>query len=374
MNDPGKNAKEKITNKLTRRKVLRDSAITAAGMILLPSLITGCTKEQWDMIHGHGKTPDPDPGWIGGFAQSNPAFAYPNPDLSSLPLLDNMANIDLLERQQAAKWPEFSWETEMGESNPRRCFQMFATDISRVGYTKTGRIYSIICPQQGACSDVYGCMNVEVSVTGQRGWVDEASKLLAADMTVEAKIWFSNSGLQNQTIQELLEAFTSKSLPFPSTKANAIRIGTHRPGNPDQPIFPLRSGVTKRFISPGFSIHEEAWSVANIDVEIGAIKKTGITHVDDFNELVIEFFNLASGNLLQQGNVLSWNVWLDSPDVVDQVEWREHAEKWRESIDVEHDHGAGSIAKYFDGTPFDPVESLIEQKIKDIIAWIKANL
>ena len=51
-------------------------------------------------------------GWVGGFAQSNPAFAYPNPDLSSLPLLDNLANIDLLQRQQGIKWPEFSWEAE----------------------------------------------------------------------------------------------------------------------------------------------------------------------------------------------------------------------------------------------------------------------
>ena len=45
------------------------------------------------------------PGWVGGFAQSNPAFAYPSPDLTSLPLLQNMANIDLLDRQQAVLWP-----------------------------------------------------------------------------------------------------------------------------------------------------------------------------------------------------------------------------------------------------------------------------
>jgi hypothetical protein len=43
------------------------------------------------------------PGWIGGFAESNPAFAYPDPDLSSLPILGNMDNIDKLQRQQAVK-------------------------------------------------------------------------------------------------------------------------------------------------------------------------------------------------------------------------------------------------------------------------------
>lgn len=55
-------------------------------------------------------------GWQGGFEQSNPAFAYPTPNLTSLPMLDNMANIDLLQPQQAVKWPEFSWETEKGEA------------------------------------------------------------------------------------------------------------------------------------------------------------------------------------------------------------------------------------------------------------------
>ena len=371
MTDPTNNS-EDIIKKLSRRKLLRNSAITAVGAVLLPSLITGCRKSVWDVLHGDGSTADPN-GWIGGFAQSNPAFAYPNPDLSSLPLLNNMDNIDSLDRQQAALWPEFSWETEMGNANPGRCFQMFAPDISRVGYTNTGRIYSIICPQQGTCSDVYGCMNVEVSVTGQRGWVDETTRQLAADMTVEGKIWFSNSGLQHQTIQDFLKAFTTKNLPFPSTKDNAIRVTTHLPGNPDQPIFPLRSGPTRLFTSPDFAIHDEAWAVANIDVEIGPIVKKDSALVNEFNQLVMDFFNLASGNMLQPGNVLSWNVWLNSPTIVDRQEWKTHAERWRDSIDVEHEHSSATIAKYFDGTPFDAEESAIKNKIQEIIKWIEDN-
>ncbi|MGA7234996.1 MAG: hypothetical protein WBY44_04920, partial [Bryobacteraceae bacterium] len=66
-----------------------------------------------------------------------------------MPLLGNLANIDLLQRQQGAKWPEFSWETCKGSAHPKRCFQMFAPYISRLGYTDKGRVYSIICPQQG---------------------------------------------------------------------------------------------------------------------------------------------------------------------------------------------------------------------------------
>ncbi len=367
MTDHNKSA-ENLFKKVSRRSLLRSSAIIACLVLVL-----GCSKI-WDVLHGGGDTtPGPD-GWIGGFAQSNTAFAYPNPDLSSLPLLDNMANIDSLKRQQAALWPEFSWETQKGAADPKRCFQMFAPDISRLGYTNEGRIYSIICPQQGICSDTYGCMNVEVSVTGQRGWVDESTKLMAADMTVEGKIWFSPSGLQNQFIQELLEAFTTANLPFPSTKANAIRVSTHLPGNPNQPVFPVRSGLSKLFTSPNFTIHPQAFTTAFIDVEIGPIKSTNNHTVDEFNKLVMEFFNLASGKMLQEGNILSWNVYLATPDLVDQQEWKTHAERWRQSIDVEHDHGPGSIVRYADGTPFNAEEALIEQKISELIQWILDNL
>jgi len=122
----------------------------------------------------NSKNPVP-PGWIGGFAQSNKKFAYPNPDLNSLPMLDNMANIPRLTRQQPIYWPEFSWQTTQGKEESR-CFQRFAHNISSIGYDDAGRIWSIICPQQGACIHSWPinvCLNVEVTVTGQRGWVDE---------------------------------------------------------------------------------------------------------------------------------------------------------------------------------------------------------
>src|SRR4051812_8588661 len=115
MTDRTKRSKE-IFEKLSRRKLLRDSAITAASVFLLPSLITGCDKSDGN---GVGATPGSDTDWKGGFAQSDPAFAYPDPDLSSLPLLKNMDNINLLQRQQAALWPEFSWETERGNPDKR---------------------------------------------------------------------------------------------------------------------------------------------------------------------------------------------------------------------------------------------------------------
>lgn len=308
----------------------------------------------------------PDPGWIGGFAESNPAFAYPNPDLSSLPMLGNLDNIDKLQRQQPVKWPEFSWETIPGDPGSR-CYQMFAPYISRLGYTDEGRVYSIICPQQGACSPKFGCMNVEVTVTGQRGWVNEKStEALAADMTVEGKIWFSPSALQSAKVKLLWALFDTLGYKFPSDKSKAICVTTFKPGHPDQPVFPLTYGETTAFPIPEFARHQaEAWGVGHLGVEIGHIKKTGSTVADDFNTLVMDVFNLASGNMLKAGNVLTWNVWFTAPAWVDKVEWATHAERWRHSIEADHGSpdGDGTTAKYFDGTPFKPLKSIIAHEI-----------
>ncbi len=194
------------------------------------------------------------PGWEGGFAQSNPAFAYPDPDLCSLPMLANMANIGKLQRQQAVLWPEFSWETDPGNS-ASRCYQMFAPDISRLGYDDTGRVYSIICPQQGVCTASLGCLNVEVTVTGQRGWVDEPAKTLAADMEVTGQIWFSPSAKQNSLVRWLWNEFVASNHPFPHDKLHAIQVTTFDPGKPDQPIFPLRQGESTDFAIPEFARH-----------------------------------------------------------------------------------------------------------------------
>ena len=316
------------------------------------------------------------PGWIGGFAQSNPAFAYPKPDLSSLPLMGNMDNIDKLQRQQAVKWPEFSWQTILGDETSR-CFQMFSPDISRVGYTDTGRVYSIICPQQGSCSPSLGCLNIEVTVTGTRGWADETTKLVAADLTVEGKIWFSPSALQNPLVAVLWKMFADSGLPFPADKAHAIRVTLHNSEDPSKPVLPGLSGESPRFKSPDFARHPppEGWAVANLEVGIGPIVKTGLKIVDDFNQLVMDAVNVASGNLFIPGNILTWNVWLEEPALVDQQEWRDHAEKWRESIDADHGGptGPGTPPRYRDGTPFSAGDALFKEIVDKIIDWLKKH-
>jgi hypothetical protein len=297
--------------------------------------------------------------WVGGFRESNKAFDYSPPDLSSLPVLHNLDNIDKLDRMQVVKWPEFSWLTKPPD-NSSRCYQTFATNISRLGYTKEGRVYSIICPQQGVGTDRLGNLNVEVSVTGQRGWVDEPNKTLAADMSVTGLIWFSPGAKQNSLVKRLAPIM-SRLGPFPFEKEHAINVTTHRRGRPNQPLFPLLNGTNEKTIAmPEFAEHwaDKAYGVGTLDVQIGAIKKQekGFARavVNTFNQLVIDVFNLASGNLLKDGNVLSWNVWFTKPEVVNQTEWGEHAEKWRTSLEVDHvsPDGDASPVKYYNGTTF----------------------
>ncbi|MBE9067413.1 hypothetical protein IQ260_12175 [Leptolyngbya cf. ectocarpi LEGE 11479] len=282
--------------------------------------------------------PEPLPPWKGGFAESNDAFLYPHPDLSSLRILDNMANVRRITRQQQIFWPEFSWETE--PNNPdSRCFQRFAHDISSIGYDDTGRIWSIICPQQGACLHDLACFNVEVTVTGQRGWVNEEDPKknnLAADMSVEGKVWFSPSSLEKSWVRPILHLFNRHGLPFPFNKENAIQIRTHKVCEPNQPIFPVLHGLSPRFEAPDFARHPQAWANAHIDVEIGHIISMNNHAVDEFNSKIIDLFNRSTGNMLLAGNVLSWNLWFLKPEGVNTQRWKDHAQEWRESIDAEH--------------------------------------
>jgi hypothetical protein len=321
--------------------------------------------------------PELPAGWIGGFAESNARFAYPTPDLSSLHMLKNMDNIPLLQRQQKLRWPEFSWDTEPDSHDPKRCFQMFAPDISRLGYTDEGRVYSIICPQQGIETPSLGSVNVEVTVTGNRGWVDETTREFACDMSVEGRIWFGPGAHENHVVKLFWHVLDDLGHDFPISKETAIVVRTNEPGNPAQSIFELRKGESTRFEAPDFARHDDvAWTVGHIEVEVGDVEPTHIAAVDDFNRLILDIVNMASGNMLLHGNVLTWNVWLDRPAVVDQVEWRQHAETWRRSIDVDHTSPDRfrSPARFQDGTVLRPVDTIVDEEVDKIYEFLRKHL
>lgn len=281
--------------------------------------------------------------WIGGFVESNPEFSYPEHDLSSLPILDNMANIGKLQRQMKVKWPEFSW-TPIVNNKKKRYYQRFANDISRIGYTSRGRVYSIICPQQGTFIKNILNLNVEITVTGQRGWVNEKpadKNYMAANLGVMGRVWFSPDG-NHCLIKKIFEKLNHKGLPF--DKCNAIDVMTSSIGDPENFMFDLTQGESKHCEFPPFTKHDDkAFTVGHIDVQINEIIKTGDSVVDNFNQMVLDIFNILSHNMLANKNILTWNVWFTSPEIVDQKEWAEHAEKWRKSLNVDH--------KYPDGDP-----------------------
>jgi hypothetical protein len=184
-------------------------------------------------------------------------------------------------------------------------------------------------------------------------------------MSVVGKVWFSQGAAQRGIIKRLWDKFAANDLPFPSDKDNAIVINTSLVGDPSQVIFPLKSGQSTDFPIPEFAKHEDkAWDVSHLNVQINGLKKTTSLKVDKFNELIMKIFNMAAGNMLADGNVLSWNVWFIAPQIVDGSEWERHALKWRKSIQADHGSpmGGGTDAKYFDGSPFKAFKSLVENE------------
>jgi hypothetical protein len=98
--------------------------------------------------------------------------------------------------------------------------------------------------------------------------------------------------------------------------------------------------------------------------------------VDQFNQLVLDIFNTAGGNMLKEGNILYWNVWFTAPETVDVDEWQHHAEYWRDSIQADHGapDGQGTIARYYDGTPFKPLKSLALHEAVKIAGYVKDHI
>ena len=90
----------------------------------------------------------------------------------------------------------------------------------------------------------------------------------------------------------------------------------------------------------------------------------------------MDLFNVGSGNLLLAGNVLTWNLWAGSPELVDQQEWQNHAQYWRYSIDVNHrpPNGEGSTIADFAGNLFDPGQAYLYAKAAAFAAWVAYQL
>lgn len=311
-------------------------------------------------------------GYVGGFPESKPQYAYPKeqPNLDDLPIMDNMDNIDKLDRMQEVLWPEFSWLTQPGDETSR-VYQKFAPNVSRLGYSNDGRVYSIICPQQGVRLPLLGTINVEVTVTGVRGWCNEPEHSFYADMSVVGKVWFAVNEDAPMLLKLLQSIADCEDYAF--SKKNAIQVRTHNRFEPWNPIFQVANGTTAEYPIPMSRQHwdENAYGVGHIYVEIGKVIKKNNKKVDELAELIVNIFNLAMGNKLKTGNVLSWNLWMAPPKEVDREEWANHADYWRHSIKVDHVYPSTGepIHDYvtdYDGNKFSPATSL-SQEIASLI-------
>src|SRR6185436_11932798 len=185
------------------------------------------------------------------------------------PLADNMDNIGKIKRMWRAQWPEFSWLT-VPNDNTSRCYQMFAPDISRVGYgdpdpQKNNRcpVWSVMCPQQGIWIEaIEGTLNVEVTVTSSGGWVIENPMTIDAQITIQPKIWFSPDTMQNNILVRLLwQLFKDINIPFPSSKANAIKLNAYGVDKQDHPVksnvLNIINGLDPNYPVPPFAQHKD---------------------------------------------------------------------------------------------------------------------
>lgn len=69
-------------------------------------------------------------------------------------------------------------------------------------------------------------------------------------------------------------------------------------------------------------------------------------------------------------------LWFDGPTIVDQVEWANHAEKWRKSIDTGHGSpdGRDTSPRYYDGTYLKAIDAVHEAEWEKINAWLKKHI
>ena len=293
--------------------------------------------------------PLPLPPWKGGHKESYPEFAYTpiKPDLSREEMVKNLENIPKITRMQKIIWPEFSWYSKIGDESSR-VYTCFAQDISRIGYDDEGKIWSFVCPQKGISLATFGTGFIEVTVTGVRGWVDEATRSVYADVEVEANIWFEPQ-LGNPLVQAFKEVFDliAPDKQFPFSKANAVKVSAHQVGKPYEPIWPMVNGTDPTIFQPLSRRHYDdgAYSVYHLQVEVGKRLKKDDPLVDRFDQLAYDLFNAASGGIVVEGQIVSWNVWSTAPEGVDTEEWEGHADKWFKSIHNEH--------KYPDGQDID---------------------
>merc|ERR1712238_10067 len=212
-----------------------------------------------------------------------------------------------------------------------------------------------------------------MGVAGVRGWTKETKdteRSSCIDIGVMVQFWLSSDDHTSPFFKVLLEFMNEHAQgQLPLEKSKAIQIETSEVNNLRQPLSRVSSGM-----SPGISVPlekqhwDEAYAVINLSIQINKIKSVDnqLDIVTDFNHLLIAIFNISGGNMMKPGNILSWNIWFQEPELVDKVEWKTHAERYRKSVDVRFTN--------FNGVAINPLKDDLRNEMELIKAFFAKHV
>jgi len=284
-------------------------------------------------------------------------------------------------RMMRALHPEFSWL-----SNGRRVYKKFACDISRIGYTNEGRVTALICPQVGNDAGPFGHINIEVTVTKVRGFVDETKlpqqtiQLTSDQITPEdawinsefevvVQAWFPevrDTTKVSPTVTKLLNFFERFfGATFPSSKANAIKVSTTDYATRG-PNLLMKAGLNPDVPRPEFTEHDDVCGSCYVSAWCAEKPKLPVlpsnaSEDDKFNraatgelhQSLLDIVNIAGHDILK--GALNWNLYATCPEKVDMNDWERHRDVWQHSIltPTGVSHSGVRTDMYEDGTPLD---------------------
>jgi len=232
-----------------------------------------------------------------------------------------------------AIYPEFTWLPESG-LEADRLYTMFDPDISRIGYDTTGDVKSVICPQWGTCSSLLGCLNVEVTVTHVRGWINPYTLETVFDIKVEGKIWLNyTDSTVLPLLSTLIELAGASGYTFPDSKANAIIIPM---GGVDGQDFIRATNISLASFDkhPNDQLVE---LIVDVSVKIGSPSTTGLNSTEIWiQNQIVDIVNSASDGMWIADSVLEWEIYTGEENMVEtqaqRDEYMNHVVLWGASL------------------------------------------
>ena len=226
-------------------------------------------------------------------------------------------------RMMRGWWPEFNWFEFPNTSSDRKLYMKADQDITRLLYNDQGEILSVICPQFGTCIPYLGCLRIEVTVSHVKGWINENEKTCRGNIKFIGKMWIDDFSKENPhgIIKYITENYKGN-LPF--SKKHAIQISGDGNKELTDPNIKLQD---MNDIIP--NLHPESYIVIGFkELFIGPIKNTENKFID---QMIVDLASIYQGNMFQNGNIMSWQVYCTKPELVDMNEYLSHVKELKDS-------------------------------------------